>query len=204
VPNSPGRVVVLVSGSGTNLQALLDAADDAWSVVGVVSDRVDARALERAAAAGVPCGVVAWSDYPDRGAFTDVICERIAHLEPDLIVLAGFMRILGPAAVAMFPNRIINVHPSLLPAFAGVHAVRQALSYGVTITGVTVHFVDEHLDGGAIILQEPVAVEPDDDEESLHRRIQQVEHRVLPQVVSAIVRGSVAVQGRIVRSRVVL
>lgn len=178
------RIVVLASGSGTNLQALIDHEADSWTVAAVISDRPNARALDRAAAASIPRRIVAWRDHDDRASFTSALCAAVAEFEPDLIVLAGFMRILGAEAITRYPSRIINLHPSLLPAFVGAHAVRDALDHGVKVTGVTVHFVDEQLDHGPIIRQEPVAVLPGDDADSLHARIQQVEHRLLPEVVS--------------------
>lgn len=168
----------------------------------MVTDRPGVRALERAANAGVSAEVVDWSDHPDREAFTDAVAGAIARMEPDYIVLAGFMRILAASAVEQFSNRIINVHPSLLPAFKGAHAVRDALEYGVKVTGVTVHFVDEELDHGPIIRQEAVEVLPGDDEATLHGRIQQVEHRLLPEVVQSLALGQLVVVGRNVEGRV--
>lgn len=207
---SPGRrregaidIAVLVSGSGSNLQALVDAANQDPSfgarIVLVVSDRPGVKALERAAAAGIPTRVVDWSDYGDRNAFTRTVCETVEAAGAEAIVLAGFMRILSPAAIERFPLRIVNVHPALLPAFPGAHAVRQALEYGVKVSGVTVHFVDEHVDHGPIIAQRAVPVYADDDEETLHARIQAVEHELYPQAVSAFARGKLSVSGRVVR-----
>jgi len=196
------RIVVLASGSGSNLQALLDDASPDWSVVGVVTDRPAVRALDRAAGAGIPSAVVDWSAYADRTAFTEAIADAAASYRPDFIVLAGFMRILGAAAVERFRDRIINIHPSLLPAFKGGHAVRDALTYGVKTTGVTIHFVDEELDHGPIISQEAVEVLADDDEATLHARIQKVEHRLLPEVVQSLALGQLEVVGRRVEGRV--
>ena len=198
----PCRIVVLASGSGTNLQALLDDPSPDWSVVGVVTDRPGVGALERAKAAGIPREVVAWTDHADREAFTAAIANAAGDFDPDFIVLAGFMRILGPAAIERFPNRIINIHPSLLPAFKGGRAVRDALDYGVKVTGVTVHFVDEELDHGPIIRQEAVEVLPGDDEATLHARIQRVEHRLLPIAVQGLALGELEVVGRKVEGRV--
>ena len=200
--DSPRRVVVLASGSGTNLQVLLDDPSPTWHVVGVVTDRPGIRALERAAAAGVPTEVVSWADYASREAFTGAVCDAIDRFGADYVVLAGFMRILAPVAIERYPNQIINVHPSLLPAFPGAHGVRDALAYGVKVTGVTVHFVDEKLDHGPIIRQRAVEVLPDDDEDSLHRRIQAEEYRLLPEVVTALATGELQVEGRIVKGRV--
>ncbi len=192
---------MLVSGSGSNLQALIDAAEDpgfGGRIVVVVSDRASVRALDRAEAAGIPTRVVEWSAFADRDSFTRAVCDAVADAGAEAMVLAGFMRILAPVAIERFPERIINIHPALLPAFPGAHAVRQALAHGVKLTGVTVHFVDEQVDHGPIIAQEPVRVFPDDDEASLHARIQQVEHDLYPKVVSAFAQGRLRVAGRIV------
>lgn len=181
---------------------LLDATSADWGVVGVLSDRPGVMALDRAEAAGVPSRVVAWSDFSDRAAFTSAVAAAAAEFAPDYIVLAGFMRVLGSEAIERFPNRIINLHPSLLPAFPGAHAVREAIEYGVKLSGVTVHFVDELLDHGPIIRQEAVEVLRGDDEATLHARIQEVEHRLLPEVVQALAVGSLGVAGRRVEGTV--
>jgi phosphoribosylglycinamide formyltransferase-1 len=199
--DSPLPLAVLISGSGSNLQALLDSeghgADFVVSVV--ISDRHGVRGLERARDAGIDTEVVTWTDFDSRTEFSAALCAVADRFGARALVLAGFMRILAPNAVAHFPEAIINVHPALLPAFPGAHAVEAALEYGVTLTGVTVHFVDELVDHGSIILQEAVAVHPDDDRDSLHARIQAVEHRVLPDAVAAFARGSLTVRGRYVR-----
>lgn len=200
--SSPCRIVVFASGTGTNLQALLDTESSSWDVVGVVTDRPEAAALERAAGAGVANSVVDWEDYQDRDSFTKAIIEAADTFEPDFIVLAGFMRILGPEAVSRFEGRIINVHPSLLPAFPGAHAVRDALLHGVKLTGVTVHFVDEAVDHGPIIRQQAVEVLGGDDEATLHARIQLAEHRLLPAVVDELAAGRLSVTGRVVKRTV--
>lgn len=195
----PLPIAVLISGNGSNLQALIDAQADgalACTIEVVISDRPDVNGLERAQAAGIPTKVVAWADHTSRNSFTEAVCDAAAGFGVDALVLAGFMRILSPSAVRRYPNAIINVHPALLPAFPGAHAVPEALAHGVTLTGVTVHFVDEEVDHGPIIAQEAVAVLPGDDERSLHSRIQAVEHRLLPQVVDAFGRGLVSVEGR--------
>jgi phosphoribosylglycinamide formyltransferase-1 len=195
----PLPIAVLVSGSGSNLQALIDSqqrGDLACSIEIVISDRTDAYGLERAAQAGITTGVVPWSDFPDREAFTERLCATAERFGARALVLAGFMRILPPLAVERFPDAIINVHPALLPSFPGAHAVPQALAHGVKLTGVTVHFVDEEVDHGPIIAQEAVPVYPNDDEASLHARIQAVEHRLLPDVVAAFGRGEIQVHGR--------
>lgn len=164
------------------------------NIAKVISDRAGAGALERAAAAGIETAVVAYSDYPDRNAFSSAVVEAAAGV--DALVLAGFMRILAPVAVRAFPLRILNIHPSLLPAFSGAHAVPEALAYGVKMTGVSVHFVDEEVDHGPIIAQEAVRVIDGDIEETLHARIQAVEQRLYPKVVEAFVQGRLEVRGR--------
>lgn len=195
----PFPVAVLVSGSGSNLQSLLEAAARpgyAAEIVVVISDRPGVLALERAATAGVASVVVPWGDFDDRDRFTEAVCDVAADHGARALVLAGFMRILAPPAIRRFPNRILNVHPALLPSFPGAHAVPQALAYGVKLSGVTVHFVDEEVDHGPIISQEAVPVLENDDEASLHARIQEVEHRLLPAALDALARGTLRVTGR--------
>lgn len=193
---------MLASGSGTNLQALLDAhavppgLGVEFSLV--LSDVPSARALARAEAASVPTAVVRWSDHPDRASFTTAVCDRVEASGAEAMVLAGFMRILGGEAIERYPNRILNIHPALLPAFPGVRAVEQALEHGVKVTGVTVHMVDEQVDHGPIVSQEPVPVFPDDDAEALHARLQAVEHRLYPAAVAAFAAGRLEVRGRTV------
>lgn len=194
-------IAVLVSGSGTNLQAILDAAEEPTytaEVVVVIADRPGIEALDRAQAAGLSTEVVPWDDYVDRHAFTAACCDAAARHGGEALVLAGFMRILSPVAMERFPQRILNTHPALLPAFPGAHAVPQALAHGVKLTGVTIHFVDEEVDHGPIIFQEAVAVEAGDTEELLQRRIQAVEHRRYPEVVDAFAAGRLSVAGRVV------
>ena len=198
------RVVVLVSGHGSNLQALLDAAAERGSgmtVVLVGADRPGAFGLERARRAGVDTAVVRPADHPDRPSFDLALRDLVAAARPDVVCLAGFMRILGPAFVGAFPDRILNTHPSLLPAFRGAHAVRDALAYGVKVTGCTVHLVDEQVDHGPVLFQAAVPVEPGDDEDRLHGRIKQEEHRLLPLAVRLVAEGRVRVEGR--RARLV-
>ncbi len=193
------RVAVLVSGGGTNLQALLDAAaagDLPARIVRVVSDRRSAVALERARGAGVPTRVVRPRDFAERAGFDAALAAALAESGADLVVHAGFMRIVGPAYLAAWSGRCVNVHPSLLPAFPGLDAPRQALEYGVRYSGCTVHFVDEGVDTGPVILQEPVPVHPDDTPETLHRRIQQAEWRLLPAAVRLIAQGRLRLEGR--------
>jgi phosphoribosylglycinamide formyltransferase 1 len=194
-------IAVLVSGSGTNLQAILDRAASpacAYRVAVVVSDRPGVAALDRAAAAGVPGVVVDWSSEPGREAFTKTVCDVVEEHGAAGIVLAGFMRVLAPVAMERFPNAIVNIHPSLLPAFPGADAVGDALAHGAKVTGLTVHFADEQVDHGPIIAQEAVPVLDDDTAETLHLRIQQIEHRLYPDVVEAFAAGKLAVEGRVV------
>lgn len=162
----------------------------------LISDRADAGALRRAEAAEIPTAVVAYSEHPDREGFSIAIVEAARASGAEVLVLAGFMRVLSPVAVNAFPDRILNIHPSLLPAFPGARAVAQALAYGAKVTGVTVHFVDEEVDHGPIIAQRPVPVLDDDTVETLHERIQIEEHKLYPEVISAFARGRIEVVGR--------
>jgi len=199
--NAPARarLVVLVSGSGSNLQALLDAATDPRfpaEVVAVGADVPDAYGLERAAGADVLTFVTPPSAYADRAAWTAALADAVAVHEPDWVVCAGFMRILGPAFVQRFAGRIVNTHPALLPSFPGAHGVRDAMAYGVKVTGCTVHLVDEGVDTGPILAQAPVAVRADDDEASLHERIKTVERELLVETVAALAANGCTVTGR--------
>jgi len=198
------RVGILASGRGSNLQALLDAGsrpDYPARVVVVVSDREDARALARARAAGVSSLFVNPKDHGDRAAYDAVLTKTLEHHEVDLVCLAGFMRILSPAFVRAWQGRLMNIHPSLLPAFPGLHAQRQALHHGVRIAGATVHFVDEGVDTGPIVLQAAVPVEATDTEETLAARILIEEHRIYPEAVRLFAEGRLHVIGRQVSVR---
>lgn len=200
------RVVVLVSGAGTNLAALLAAHGDASfgaRVVGVVTDNPAAGGLALAREAGVPTAVVVPGDFPDRAAWDRGLAEAVAVFAPDLVVSAGFMRILGAAFLDRFPSRILNTHPALLPSFPGAHGVRDALAYGVRVTGCTLHVVDAGVDTGPIVAQVAVAVADDDDERTLHERIKVAERALLVEWVGRIARGSMEVDGRrvVVRDR---
>ena len=193
-------VAVLVSGSGSNLQALLDASagDPGFGsrIVVVISDRPGVSALERATRAGVPAEVVRWVEFGDRESFSVAICDTAERYGAEALILAGFMRILSPTAIDRYPNRIINIHPALLPAFPGAHAVPAALAHGVKVSGVSVHFVDDEVDHGPIIAQRAVPVQADDSEETLHARIRKEEHLLFPQVVKAFAAGRLRVDGR--------
>ncbi|MGH3950816.1 MAG: phosphoribosylglycinamide formyltransferase [Pseudonocardiaceae bacterium] len=194
--------MVLASGSGTLLQAVLDATRQAGypaKVVAVGADREGAQALARAEQAEVPHFVVRLADHPDRASWDAALTKAVAAYEPDLVVSAGFMKILGAGFLARFPSQVINTHPALLPAFPGIHAVADALATGVKVTGSTVHFADAGVDAGPIIAQEAVTVEPDDDEASLHERIKVVERRLLVDVVAELARHGCTVTERKVR-----
>jgi len=195
----PVRLVVLVSGTGSNLQALLDAtADPAYGadVVAVGADRPDIPALDKAAAAGVPTFILRVSDFPDREAWDVAFTNTVAAHQPDLIVSAGFMKLAGSAFLQQFEGRYINTHPALLPSFPGMHGARDALAYGVKVTGCTLFVVDEGIDSGAIVAQAAVPVAPDDDEHSLHERIKGVERTLLVDTVGRMARNGWSVRGR--------
>lgn len=177
---APLEIVVLVSGTGSLLQNILDHQDDSYRVVKVVADK-ECQGIERAAAAGIPTEVVALTE--DRGEWNHRLVAAVGS--PDAVVSAGFMRILGAPFLERFEGRTVNTHPALLPAFPGAHAVRDALAYGVKVTGSTVHFVDAGVDTGRIIAQRPVMVERSDDEASLHERIKAVERKLIVEVLRA-------------------
>jgi phosphoribosylglycinamide formyltransferase-1 len=197
------NVGVLVSGSGSNLQAILDAEKrgelGAAHVVTVISNVAGVQALARAEAAGVPSSVLSHKQFASREAFDDALVALLGEKAVELVVLAGFMRIITPRLLSAFPRRILNIHPALLPAFPGIHAHRQALEYGVKVTGCTVHFVDEGTDTGPIIAQAPVPVLDGDDEATLGARVLVEEHRLYPAAIRAVADGRVTVDGRRVR-----
>jgi phosphoribosylglycinamide formyltransferase-1 len=193
LPGEPFRVSVLVSGSGSNLQSLIDTVHRPGGpieIVQVVSSRPDALAVERAAAAAIPTEVVALQGR-EREERDRELAGVVAAASPGLVVLAGWMSILTGAFLGRFPDRVVNLHPSLLPAFPGMHAVEQALEWGVRYTGVTVHYAEEQVDAGPPILQEPVPVLYGDSVESLTERIREVEHRLVPEVVRMFAAGRV-------------
>lgn len=193
------RLVVMASGRGSNLQAIIDAIEAGRltaEIVLVLSDRPDAQALERARRHGIPAEAIDYRQVGDKAAYYQMVQERLDEIQPDLIVLAGYMRILPPDFVQRYPWRIVNIHPSLLPAFPGLNAQRKALAYGVKVAGCTVHFVDEGMDSGPIIAQAAVPVYEDDTEESLAARILAEEHRLFPEAIAQVLAGKFTVQGR--------
>ena len=196
-PSAPARLVVLASGTGSLLASLLDAAvaDYPARVVAVGVDR-DCRGIEIATEASLPTFTVRLADHLDRDAWDAALTDAVAAHAPDLIVSAGFMKILGPQFLTQFCGRILNTHPTLLPAFPGAHGVADALAYGVKVTGCTVHLVDAGTDTGPILAQQPVPVLDDDDEETLHERIKVVERRLLVDVIAAVATGGVTWIGR--------
>jgi phosphoribosylglycinamide formyltransferase-1 len=193
------RLAVLASGGGTNLQALLDDPVVGPWVVLVVSDRADARALERASSRGVEAVHVDPAAFADRTAFDRAVLDLLRAREIDLVALAGFMRIVGPELVRAFDGRMLNVHPALLPAFPGTTSVAEALAWGVKVTGVTVHLVDDEVDHGPIVFQEALPVLEGDDWDALEARVHEVEHRLLPAAVRALAEGRIVVDGRVAR-----
>jgi phosphoribosylglycinamide formyltransferase-1 len=198
-PATPLRLGVLASGRGSNLQAILEACARPGfpaRVVVVISDRERAHALERARAAGVEALFVNPKDFADREAFDLALVRQLHARRVDLVCQAGFMRILSPAYVRAFVGRALNIHPSLLPAFPGLHAQRQALEHGVKVAGATVHFVEEGVDSGPIVLQASVPVHADDTEESLSARILAEEHRLYPEAIRLFAEGRLAIVGR--------
>ncbi|NVN52331.1 phosphoribosylglycinamide formyltransferase [Mycolicibacterium hippocampi] len=196
-PSAPARVVVLASGAGSLLASLLRSAvgDYPARVVALGTDRTCA-ALDIAAAASVPTFTVPLGDHPDRAAWDAAMTEATAAHQPDLVVSAGFMKILGPSFLSRFPARVVNTHPALLPAFPGAHAVRDALAYGVRVTGCTVHLVDAGTDTGPILAQQAVPVLDGDDEATLHERIKVIERDLLVDVLAALAFGGVTWTGR--------
>ncbi|AKE88991.1 phosphoribosylglycinamide formyltransferase [Rhodococcus sp. DMU1] len=197
-PTAPARVVVLASGTGSLLRSLIDATHTDGYPARIVAVGVDREcaAEGHAEAAGIPHLRVVLREHPDRAAWDRALTDAVAAHEPDLVVSAGFMKILGPTFLHRFGGRIVNTHPALLPAFPGAHAVPDALAYGVKVTGSTVHLVDAGVDTGPILAQEPVPVLDDDDEATLHERIKVVERRLLADVVAAVATRGVVSDGR--------
>jgi phosphoribosylglycinamide formyltransferase-1 len=195
------RIAVLVSGSGTNLQALLDDPVVRPHIALVLSDRPGIRSLDRARQAGIETAVIEPDGFPDRSDFDLAVLALLERRGIDTLVSAGYMRLLGKPILDVYGGRWLNVHPALLPSFPGMHGVRDALAYGVKVTGVSVFLVDEGVDTGPIVAQEVVDVQPDDDWDSLEVRVHAAEHRQLPAAVRALIEGRVLVDGRLVRIR---
>jgi phosphoribosylglycinamide formyltransferase-1 len=198
------RIAVLASGRGSNFQAVIDAISAGGipaRCAALITDNPNAYAIERAKQAGIPVVVIDFSSFPSREVYERALLSAMQELDADLYVLAGYMRILGKGIVAAFPGRMVNIHPALLPSFAGLHGQRQAFEYGVKIAGCTVHFVDEHLDCGPIILQRCVPVLETDDEVSLAERILEQEHIAFPEAIRLFCEGRLEIVGRKVRIR---
>jgi len=196
------NIAVLCSGSGTNLQAIIDKVSSGYipaKLVLVVSDKPGALAIERAKRGGIDTLVLDKKNFKLREDLDNKILEELKRKNVGLVVLAGFMRLLGPNFISEYRNRIINVHPALLPSFKGTHGIKDALEHGVKVTGVTVHFVDEKLDNGPVIVQAAVEVKDCDTEKSLLERIHREEHRLLPEAVKLFVQGKLKVEGRKVK-----
>jgi phosphoribosylglycinamide formyltransferase-1 len=197
------RFGVLISGSGSNLQSILDACASgaiAGEVAVVISNRSDAYGLTRAERAGVPAIFIDPKAYADAGAYNHAIREALELEGVECVVMAGYMKLLGSEVLDAFPMRVLNIHPALLPSFAGAHGIRDAFEYGVKVTGVTVHFASEVFDEGPIIAQEAVAIHPDETLEALEGRLHEVEHRLYPAVLAALAEGRVVVEGRVART----
>jgi phosphoribosylglycinamide formyltransferase 1 len=193
------RLAVLISGRGSNLQAIIDAIGDhrlQAQIAVVISNVARAQGLARADAAGIPTIVLPHRQWSTREAYDAQLVETLRSWKVDLVCLAGFMRLLGPAVIDAFPNRILNIHPSLLPSFPGLGAQRQAFDHGVQLTGVTVHFVDAELDAGPIVMQAAVPVLPADTFETLADRILAEEHRVYPEAIRRVLDGGWRIEGR--------
>jgi phosphoribosylglycinamide formyltransferase-1 len=198
------RIAVLASGRGSNFQAVINAIGEGTipaSCTALITDNPQAYAIERAQLAGVGVVVIDYSSFPSKDAYEQALLDAMRKQDADLFVLAGYMRILGKEIIRAFPGRIVNIHPALLPSFTGLHAQLQAVRYGVKVAGCTVHFVDETLDCGPIILQKCVPVLADDDEESLAERILAEEHKCYPEAVRLFCEDRLRIEGRIVRIR---
>lgn len=198
------RIAVIASGRGSNFQAVVDAIGAGQipaTCVALITDNPKAYAIERAEKVGIPRVVIDYASFPSREVYERALLAAMQDTRADLFVLAGYMRILGSAIVRAFPGKMVNIHPALLPSFTGLHAQRQAVQYGVKIAGCTVHFVDESLDGGPIILQRWVPVLDDDDEDSLAGRILKQEHIAFPEAIQLFCEGRLEIVGRKVVTR---
>ncbi len=193
------RLGVLISGSGTNLQAILDASAEGRldaDVVVVIANHDKAYGLQRARKAGIPAVWVDRAAYRSTTEYNDRIRDTLLEHSVDVVAMAGYMRLLGSQVLDEFPNRVLNIHPALLPAFAGASGIRDAFEYGVKVTGVTVHFANENFDDGPIIVQEVVEITPEDTIESLEAKVHEVEHRLYPEVLQLMTEGRIAIEGR--------
>jgi phosphoribosylglycinamide formyltransferase-1 len=198
------RIAVLASGRGSNFQAVIDAiqaGEIPARCVALITDNPKAYAIERAGKAGIPVVIVDYSSFPSREVYERALLSAMQQQDADLFVLAGYMRILGKSVVQAFPGKMVNIHPALLPSFTGLHAQRQAIEYGVKVAGCTVHFVDEHLDCGPIILQSCVPVLETDDEDALAERILKQEHIAFPEAIRLFCEGRLEIVGRTVKIR---
>jgi phosphoribosylglycinamide formyltransferase-1 len=196
------RIAVVASGRGSNFQAVIDAIRDGKvhaECAALITDNPKAYAIERAQKAGIPCRIVDYSAFPSREVYERALLTSMYEADADLFVLAGYMRILGASIVRAFPGKMINIHPALLPSFTGLHAQRQAVQHGVKVAGCTVHFVDESLDGGPIILQKCVPVLDADDEDALAERILEQEHIVFSEAIRLFCEDRLVIEGRKVR-----
>jgi phosphoribosylglycinamide formyltransferase-1 len=190
---------VLASGRGSNLRAIIKAVEDgriSAQLKVVISDKKNAYALEHAGQAGIPYFHIDPKDFEGREAFDKAVVEVLREFKVDFVVLAGYMRLVSGYFIRQYPDKILNIHPSLLPAFKGMHGIKEAFDHGVKVTGPTVHFVAEGMDDGPIILQEAVRIEPHDTLESLEEKIHQAEHRIFPQAIDLFVRGKLRIEGR--------
>jgi phosphoribosylglycinamide formyltransferase-1 len=192
-------IAVLVSGSGSNLQAIIDRIEAGMlpaRITVVVSNKADANGLTRAATHGLATNVVPQADYPDRAAYDAALLAAVRDSGAEAVILAGYMRLLDPAFVAAYRDRILNIHPALLPSFPGLRGQGDAVAYGVTLSGATVHFVDEKMDNGPIVIQAAVPALPDDDAQTLGARILGLEHRIYPQAIAWLATGRLTIEGR--------
>ena len=198
------RIAVVASGRGSNFQAIIDAITSGTipaECVALITDNPKAYAIERAQKAGIPCRVIDYRTFPSREVYEHALLFSMQDVNADLYVLAGYMRILGSSIVRAFPGKMVNIHPALLPSFTGLHAQRQAVQHGVKLAGCTVHFVDESLDGGPIILQRCVPVLEADDEDALAERILEQEHIAFPEAIRLFCEDRLVIDGRKVRIR---
>lgn len=196
------NIAVFASGSGTNLQAIIDRVKDGYiqaKIALLVSDNKDAYAIKRAESADIETFILSPKGFKSREEYDRELVKRLREKEINLVVLAGFMRLMSPYFVKEYKNRVINIHPALLPSFKGTHGVRDALECGAKVTGPTVHFVDEELDHGPIILQGAVSISDDDTEESLHEKVHQKEYEIYPKAIKLFVEGRLKIEGKKVR-----